>query len=393
MVIVSNPFRVKIVFVFFMLPFFLYAQTTITTPQPVSPQEPVKPESSIKYPQFQFKGLFQARFLASTANDVDVLGMHHTTGEVTQTSFDIKRMRVGLNTKLSEATEIIILVNLADFKSDTKGKVLENAYAKYTFNKYIAVLGGQFRPAFGIEELVPVDIIKSFDFSNQYYEFGKNGWTSFQIGASATGQFDVGRFPVNYTFSLLNGNGKNQEKDNNNGKQYSTRWVFTLSQANNINLGLNGGIGTVFTQDVFAVGADITSDFKLTDKFTFDLQIEYKQGTNHNLYFSLPVTSRAPSVADYQMRGIYFLPNVRYLIDYKKLTSLEFSCRYERFDPNYKIDSNLRQTYTPMVSLEFGKAYKGRIELGFTIDSFDRDVPDTAMYSNNLFLIQFQCRL
>lgn len=360
---------------------------TATTPTAVAA------ENGVKYPQFQFKGLFQARFLAAMSDNVDILGAHHSTGEVTQTSFDIKRMRVGVNSKLSEAAEVVILVNLADFKSDTKGKVLENAYAKYTFNKYIALLGGQFRPAFGIEELVPVDIIKSFDFSNQYYEFGKNGWTSFQIGASATGAFDLGKIPVNYSFSILNGNGKNQEKDSDNGKLYSTRWVFTLSKAHKINLGLNGGIGAVQTQDVFAVGADFTADFRLTDKLNFDFQVEFKQGTNHNLYFSLPVTSRTINVADYQMRGIYFLPNLRYLIDYKRLTSLEVSCRYERFDPSYKLNSNLRQTYTPMVSLEFGKAYTGRIELGFEIDRFDKSIPDTTTYNDNLFLIQFQCRL
>ena len=350
-------------------------------------------ESAVKYPQFQFKGLLQARYLESMGDNVDVLGVHHSTGEVTQSSFDIKRMRVGLNTKLSEATEVVILVNLADFKSDTKGKVLENAYGKYTFSKYIALTGGQFRPAFGIEELVPVDIIKSFDFSNQYYEFGKNGWTSFQIGASASGAFDIGKIPVNYAVSVLNGNGKNQEMDNDNGKQYSTRWVFEFSKEHKINLGLNGGIGKRSDQKVFALGADITSEFKLADKFTFDLQIEYKQGTNHNLYFSLPVDGRTANVDDYQMRGVYFLPNLRYVVDYKKLTSLELSCRFESFDNNYKIDSNVRKTYTPMISLEFGKAYTGRIELGFEIDRYDKNIPDTSFYNDDLFLIQLQLRL
>ncbi|MBF4518837.1 porin [Flavobacterium sp. ANB] len=372
--------------VFFVISFFIQAQN------PETPQVNDS-DNAVKYPQFQFKGLLQARYLESFGDNVDVLGMHHSTGDVTQSSFDIKRMRVGLNTKLSEATEIVILVNLADFKSDTKGKVLENAYGKYTFNKYIAVIGGQFRPAFGIEELVPVDIIKSFDFSNQYYEFGKNGWTSFQIGASATGAFDIGKIPFNYSFSVLNGNGKNQEKDNDNGKQYSSRLVFELSKKHKINLGLNSGIGKFSKEKVYALGADITSDFKLTDRFTFDLQIEYKQGTNHNLYFSLPVDTRTPNVSDYQMRGIYFLPNLRYTVNYKKLTSLELSCRYESFDPSYKIDSNVRQTYTPMISLEFGKAYTGRIELGLEIDNFDRNIPNTSTYDDTLFIIQFQCRL
>ncbi|MFD2939906.1 porin [Flavobacterium notoginsengisoli] len=381
----SKILLVPIVFFFLLTPVFIYAQGDVNAGE--------KTESEVKYPQYQLKGLLQARYLESFGDNVDVLGVHHATGDVTQQSFDIKRMRVGLNTKLSEATEVVILVNLADFKSDTKGKVLENAYGKYTFNKYIALTGGQFRPAFGIEELVPVDIIKSFDFSNQYYEFGKNGWTSFQIGASATGAFDIGKIPVNYAVSVLNGNGKNVEMDKDNGKQYSTRWVFELSKEHKINLGLNGGFGKVFKEDVFAVGADITSDFKLTDRFTFDLQIEYKQGTNHNLYFSLPVENRVGDVSDYQMRGVYFLPNLRYVVNYKKLTALELSCRYETFDPNYQVDSNVRQTFTPMISLEFGKAYTGRIEMGFEIDRFDRNVPNTSTYNDDLFLIQLQLRL
>ena len=381
----SKILLVPIIFLFFITPFFLHAQGDVNAGE--------KTENEIKYPQYQLKGLLQARYLESFGDNVDVLGVHHSTGDVTQQSFDIKRMRVGLNTRLSEATEVVILVNLADFKSDTKGKVLENAYGKYTFNKYIALTGGQFRPAFGIEELVPVDIIKSFDFSNQYYEFGKNGWTSFQIGASATGSFDIGKIPVSYAVSVLNGNGKNVEMDKDNGKQYSTRWVFELSKEHKINLGLNGGIGKVFKEDVFAVGADITSDFKLTDRFTFDLQIEYKQGTNHNLYFSLPAESRVGDVSNYQMRGIYFLPNLRYVVNYKKLTALELSCRYETFNPSYKVNSNVRQTYTPMISLEFGKNYTGRIEMGFEIDRFDKNIPDTSTYNDELFLIQLQLRL
>lgn len=382
----SKILLIPIIFFFLLTPVFLYAQGDVNAGEK-------KEESEIKYPQYQLKGLLQARYLESFGDNVDVLGVHHSTGDVTQQSFDIKRMRVGLNTKLSEATEVVILVNLADFKSDTKGKVLENAYGKYTFSKYIALTGGQFRPAFGIEELVPVDIIKSFDFSNQYYEFGKNGWTSFQIGASATGAFDIGKIPVNYAVSVLNGNGKNVEMDKDNGKQYSTRWVFELSKEHKINLGLNGGFGKVFKEDVFAVGADITSDFKLTDRMSFDLQIEYKQGTNHNLYFSLPAENRVGDVSNYQMRGVYFLPNLRYVVNYKKLTAFELSCRYETFDPSYKVNSNVRQTYTPMISLEFGKAYTGRIEMGFEIDRFDRNVPDTSTYNDELFLIQLQLRL
>ncbi|OUL62106.1 porin [Flavobacterium sp. AJR] len=381
----------RVVFIFLIMPFFLIAQSVKDTVK-VELKEKEK-EKEVVYPKFKFKGLLQVRFLGSITDNVDVLGVQHTTGEVTRSSFDIKRMRVSVAANLSEHTEVVVLVNLADFKSDPQNKVLENAYAKYTFNKYIAFTGGQFRPGFGIEESVPVDIIKSFDFSNQYYEFGKNGWTSFQIGASMTGSADLGNIPVNYAVSVLNGNGRNQNMDKDSGKQYSTRVVFGLSKKHHLNLGLNGGTGKVYTSDVFALGADIAADFKLTDKLSLDTQFEIKQGTNHNLYYSLPVDTRTANVNDYQMRGFYFLPNFRYVINYKKLTSLEFSARYEYFDSSFKVDSNVRQTLTPMLSLEFGKAYTGRIEMGVEIDRYTKNIPNTSYYDKELFIIQFQCRL
>ncbi len=377
----------RIVFLFWITPFFLNAQATKDT------IVVVLKDKEIVYPKFTFKGLLQLRYLGAITDDVDVMGIHHSSDEATRSSFDIKRMRVSVSSKLSEHTEVVVLVNLADFKSDPQNKVLENAYAKYTFNKYIAITGGQFRPGFGIEETVPVDVIKSFDFSNQYYEFGKNGWTSFQIGASLTGQVDLGKIPVAYAISVLNGNGKNQAMDKDSGKQYTSRVVLGLSKDYKVNLGLNGGTGTVFSSDVFAFGVDVTADFKLADKLTFDTQFEIKQGTNHNLYYSLPIEERTTNVNDYQMRGFYFLPNFRYVINYKKLSSVEFSSRYEYFDTNFKINSNVRRTYTPMVSLEFGKAYTGRIGMGVEIDRFDRNIPDTAFYNKELFILQFQCRL
>ena len=46
-----------------------------------------------------------------------------------------------------------------------------------------------------------------------------------------------------------------------------------------------------------------------------------------------------------------------------------------------------------MVSLEFGKSYTGRIEMGFEIDRFDKSIPDTSTYNDKLFLIQLQLRI
>nr|WP_315152969.1 porin [uncultured Flavobacterium sp.] len=376
---------VRNILILLMVPFFLNAQSSIDADPNL--------KKAVSYPQFQFKGLFQARYLNAFTDNVDVAGLHHSSGDFTQNTFDLKRVRLSVATKISEQLEVAFLVNFADFKSDPKSKVLENAYAKYTFNEYVSVIIGQFRPNFGIEESEPADIIKSFDFSNQYYEFGKNGWASFQIGASLMGDFAIKSMPVHYAFSVVNGNGRNQEKDKDNGKQYSSRWVFGLSKKYKVNLGLNGGLGTVFKKDVYAFGADATFDIKLTEKFSFDGQFEYKIGTNHNLYFSLPEANRVGDLSNYEMRGFYFLPNIRYEINHKKLTSIEFSCRYESFDDSYKVNSNLRQTYTPMVSLEFGKAYRGRIEFGFEIDRFENNISNTTTFDDELFIVQFQCRL
>jgi len=378
----GNFLRFKTFLLVLILPFFSVAQSVESSAG-----------GEIKYPQFKFQGLFQARYLSGFTDEIDaVTGLPHSDGKGVEDTFDIKRMRLGVTTKLGASFDVVVLANLADFKSDPKGKVLENAFARYVFNKNVGFLVGQFRPAFGIEELNPADILKSFDYSNQYSEFGNNGWTSFQIGASMFGSFDLGKMPVTYAISAVNGNGKDQISDKDNGKQYSTRLGFELNKNHNVNFGINGGIGEVYNNKVFALGLDLTADFKLADKLMLQTQFEAKQGINHYLYYSINADSRTSNLNEYQMRGAYFLPNLRYEIKYQKLTAIEFSCRYEYFDRNFKIDSNARQTYTPMAGLEFGKGYTGRIEMGMQFDNYKRNVPNTSMYDNNLFIIQFQGR-
>jgi len=386
---IVNVLLAKALF-FFLLPYNLLAQNADSLKIPPTPAPVATP---VKYPQLQFKGLFQARYLVGLTDNVDLNGLHHSEGDVIQNSFDIRRMRAQVRAKISERTEVVALVNMAEFKSDPKNKVLENAYLKYTFNKNFAITVGQFRPWFGIEETYPVDIIKSMDFSNQYYEFGKNGWTSFQIGAALSGAVDIGTLPITYSFSVVNGNGRNQEMDKDNGKHYSTRIVMGLSKKNNVNFGLNAGLGEVFNKEVYAFGADITADFQLTDRLFFETQMEAKQAINHNLYFSLPVDERTPYISNYQIRGFYFLPNLRYEIKYKKLSAIEFSCRYEYMDSNFRINSNVRQTLVPMLGFEFLKDYGARIQLGLQIDRYKHTIDNTITHNNNLLLLQVQSRL
>ena len=372
-----------------LIPFFAYSQSLDSARINLQQSQY---QDSITYPKFQFKGLFQARYLVGASKDVDVNGLHHTDGTGTDNSFMIKYMRVQMRAQISKRTEVVALANLADFKNDPKSRVLENAYLKYTFNPKLAFTIGQFRPWFGIEETYPIDIIKSLDWSNQYTEFGKLGWTSFQIGLSATGQLALGKIPFQYAISVVNGNGKNQVTDNDNGKQYSSRLVFGLTKKYNLNFGINGGIGEVLSKKVYAVGIDFSSLIQFDPKWSLDMQLEGKQATNHPTYFAVAPELRPTNPDEYLIRGAYFLPNLRYEINHKNLSAFELSCRYEYLDTNFRLNSNPRQTITPMVGLEFLKNYGARIQLGIQFDRYKHQIENTSQYNNNLFIVQVQSR-
>jgi len=354
----------------------------------VSGQE--KPDSTKV--KITMKGLFQARYLFSSHKNIDLNGLHHTDGKAIYNDFDIKRARIQFASKISDRTDVVMLLNLADFKSNPVNKVLENAFITYRLDKYINFRMGQFRPAFGLEDMYPVDVIKSLDFSNQYTAFGSNGWQSFQIGASVYGTVD-GTVPVKYEFSIVNGNGRNQSVDADNGKHFSSRVELGLNKTRKIKLGLNGGLGTVSGSNVYAAGIDLAGIVPISKKWSLEIETEFKQGNNHALYYGLDSAKRIGGVSGYQMRGMYFLPNLRYAINYRRLSSLEFSCRYENFDQDFKHASNPRQTWTPMVSAEFLKSYNARIQLGVNIDRYKKNVPLTTRYNNELFVLQVQSRL
>ena len=193
-------------------------------------QETVKPDSTKA--KITMKGLFQARYSFSANKDIDVNGLHHADGSATYNDFDIKRARIQFASKISDRTDVVLLLNLADFKSDPKNKVLENAYITYRLNPHLNFKMGQFRPAFGLEDMYPVDVIKSMDYSNQYAAFGNNGWQSFQIGASVYGALK-GKLPVKYEFTVVNGNNRNQVMDSDNGKHFSSRVVRCSKKSEN----------------------------------------------------------------------------------------------------------------------------------------------------------------
>jgi len=363
---------------------------------PANGQSMLKDSAKVK---ITIKGLFQSRYSFSAHKNIDVTGLHHIDGKAADNDFDIKRARLQFTSEISDRTAVVLLLNLADFKSDPKNKVLENAYITYRLNPFVNLKTGQFRPAFGLEDMYPVDVIKSLDYSNQYTAFGNNGWQSFQIGASVYGAVQ-GKIPVKYEVSVVNGNNRNQIMDSDNGKHFLSRIELLLEKKMNVKLGINTGMGLVFDKKVYATGIDLSTIIPLAGKWSMLLETEIKQGNNHVLFASLDSASRHGNVSAYQMRGIYILPNLRYAINYHRLSSLEFSCRYENFNKDFKnhendskSSGNARATWTPMISAEFLKTYNARIQIGANIDFYKKNIAATTQYNNSLFIVQIQSRL
>ncbi len=337
-----------------------------------------------------FKGLFQARYIVSLKKNVDVNGLHHIDGKGVYNSFDVRRARAQFTARISDRTEAVLLVNLADFKSDPKNKVLENAYLTYRLNPFINFKIGQFRPAFGLEDTYSINIIKSFDYSNQYTAFGNNGWQSFQIGIGMFGDFKTS-IPLRYEIDVINGNNKNQVTDDDNGKQATLR--LQLTPKTNLKFGVNGGYGRHNKENIYAAGVDASLVIPMKNKFSLEFETEWKQGNNHLLFFNTDPILRTGGINHYIMHGFYALPNLRYAIAYHRLSSIELSCRYEYFDKDVKAPGNTRQTFTPMIGLEFLQSYNARIQLGVITDIYRKNLEATTQYNNQLFILQIQTQL
>ena len=386
-----NCFRCLLAFFAVLFSYFnVYSQDLVQEKKDLHFEE----KEVVKYPKFQFKGLFQGRFVASLDQNVDVEGLHHSDNSGSGNTFLIKYMRIQAKMQISKHTEINVLANLADFKTDPKNKVLENAFVKYTFNPKLAITVGQFRPLFGLEETYPVDIIRSLDWSHQYSEFGKLGWESFQIGAAINGDLMIGKMPFQYAVSVVNGNGKNQVSDKDDGKQFSTRMVFGVSKKNNLKIGLNAGFGEVLEKNVYAFGLDAETLIRFSDKWNLDVQGEIKQGTNHTLFNSLKDEERLGNLKDYTIFGTYILPALRYEISNPNYTisALEITCRYEFLDRNSEINSNSQQIITPMFGMEFLKNYNARLQLGTQISRYKKQKENSLEHNSNLLVAQVQVR-
>lgn len=338
-----------------------------------------------------FAGLLQTRYVAALTKNVDINGRNFNAASEDKitNSFSLKRVRLQVKGTVNDHFSANLMFNFAEFSSTPTFKVLENAYVKYTLNKHLNVQAGQFRPFLGIEDAMPVDIIRSLDYSNQYYAFGASGWQSFQVGISVFGDIiQKGQLPLRYYAGMYNGNNRNQPADNDNTKNFYGRVEANLLPK--LIMGVNAAYGSLGKGDGNAWGADIVTTAKLGPAWQLSLGGEYKNGTNFALFNTY--TTNIPRLSDVRMQGFYIFPILRYAYSKPRLRAVEFSSRYEYFAPNYKIDDNPRQTIIPHVSIIFADDFYAAIQLGVSIDLYKKDIPLTTTYSGNLAYIQLQVR-
>jgi hypothetical protein len=336
-----------------------------------------------------FAGLLQTRYLGSLTKNVDVNGKNYdpaaTTGKITNT-FMLKRVRFVVKGTVNDHFSANLLVNFAEFSSDPSNKVLENAFIKYTLNKHLNVQAGQFRPFFGIEDVVQNDIIRTLDYSNQYYAFGASGWQSFQTGVAVFGNINQSG-ELRYYAGAYNGNNRNQATDNDNSKNIYGRIEADVTK--NLSLGVNAAQGSLGAGKGNALGVDVKGAVKVNERWELYLGGEYKTGTNFALYNTL---TQKPVLSEVRMQGFYIFPIVRYNYNMRRVRAVEFSSRYEYFNENYKLAHNARQTIIPNISLIFADDFYAALQLGVSIDLYQHQIPLTTANSHNLAYLQLQVR-
>jgi len=337
-----------------------------------------------------FSGLLQTRFVGSLTDNVDVNGKNFdqsSASKITNT-FMLKRVRFLVKGTVNDHFSANLMFNFAEFSSDPINKVLENAYVRYSLSRHFNIQAGQFRPFFGIEDVVPNEIIRTLDYSNQYYAFGASGWQSFQVGVAVFGDVTgEGQLPIRYYAGAYNGNNRNQPADNDNSKNIYARLESTL--AKNLTIGLNAAQGSLGAGTGNAFGGDMQGMVSWDSKWDFSLGGEYKTGTNLALFNSLVVK---PVLSQVRMQGFYVFPILRYNYNKRRVRSIEFSSRYEYFNDNYKLSSNPHQTIIPNVSLIFADDFYAALQLGVSIDLYQKDIPLSTTYTHNLAYLQLQVR-
>jgi hypothetical protein len=362
-----------------------FAQTPVEKKE--SSKIEIKDSTEKKDRKVAISGMLLTRFTQSFNKEIDVNGKYRSEEEKYSTSsFSLRRARVQAKAQLTPRADAAVLLNLTDFIGNPSNKVLENAFIKYHFNNYLNLQVGQYRPYFGREDLYPEELLQALEWSNQYYAFGANGWQSFQAGATIFGKVNVFKIPVSYYVGVFNGNGRNQPMDNDNGKLFPARLEIAVRPKTK--LGLNGGLGKDGEEKVWACNFDIDHVEKIGDKLEFEIQSEYKRGTNNSQFDTSKVVGK--QMSNYQLEGFYVLPNLKYNFNSAQIKSLELSCRYESLNCDIRRNGNTKQTWMPVISLQLADEYYVRLETGLIIDRYGISL--TKEHNGTRFVCQMQVR-
>ncbi|MHA3787435.1 porin [Flavobacterium hauense] len=337
--------------------------------------------------KLQTSVFFVGRYNMSMDDDVDFKGVQNSVpGEAVTNSFDMKYVRLQGIFNLNDKISTNVLVNLADFKTDSK--VLENAFVKYAYDTHINVQFGQFRPFFGLEDVFAFQLENSYDWSNQYNLFGKSNWQSFQMGAALTGSLKKEKIPLNYYFTVYNGNGKNQASDNDNQKNYALRLEYFITP--DIRVAANGASARVNGQTGAAYGGDVQLIHKLSPLFDLNTDAEYKRGNNFSDYYAALTATPTVRVDDYEMQGFYIVSKLRYNFNKPRVRAFEASFRYEILDPSINTGNSSYQTFTPVISVIGSGDYNAKISAVGVFNRYKYNIPDTSHYDSNIFILQIQ---
>lgn len=321
----------------------------------------------------------------SLTKDVDMNGKHNPTAS--DNGFYLVYFRVNGKFAINDKLSAQILVNFADFKNDPKNKVLEIAALKWTPSTYFNVQVGQFRPYFGLEDMYPAEIMKSYAWSNQYSLLGKSNWESFQIGAAVSGSLSKKKIPLRYYYTFYNGNGKNQVQDNDDAKNHALRLEYDLLPK--LQLGVNEALTKIDNQNASMFGADISYNANLSKLWKAGFNTEFKYGTNISAFSAATLAGK--DISDYKMTGFYIIPFISRAINESNKSFIEFTCRYEYLEDVNK-NGNVGRFYTPMLSYVMGEDYTSKISLVGVISDYNKDIANSTQYSSNLLLLQYQIR-
>lgn len=332
--------------------------------------------------------LIVGNYTVGLSDSVDIGGRHSLQDSIVNNSFNLRYVRVSGRFQITDRFDANVLVNFAEFKGNTVGKVLENAFMRYKLNEYVNLQFGQFRPFFGIEDLYGVEQHKSYYWSNQYGLFNRNNWMSFQVGAAFYGSLKPLKIPLKYYFTVYNGNGRNVEMDNDNNKDYSARLESELVKG--FTLGANFATRNFRKKNVGAYTFDLQTFHRLSDKFDFESESSYAYGYNTRQF--IDENASLEDLRDYRMKGLYVLPLLRYNALMPRLRGVELSCRYENLLENIDLSPNPRTTFVPMISFLFADNHAAKFSLVGIIDRYRHPVSGTFKYNNDQLLAQFQLR-